>query len=142
MGVKMMRWRPWPPPPATRKYEARLVVRRLAGCDPPPAGEDGVRRLAVEIRWKGPRGPAALMRRVAVRRNFTREERVGEGGVVEWGDEEEFAALCTLSAHRDHAFHPWEVAFSVFNVSCVLFDLVLTDFSLYFRPPPHRRRLS
>ncbi|XP_030531679.1 uncharacterized protein LOC115741824 [Rhodamnia argentea] len=112
MGVKMMRWRPWPPPPATRKYEVRLAVRRLEGCDPAPAGEGA--RLAVEIRWKGPRA-AALMRRVAVRRNFTREERVGEGGVVEWGEEEEFATVCSLSAHKDNAFHPWEVGFTVFN---------------------------
>lgn len=58
----------------------------------------------------------------AVRRNFTREALVGEGGVVEWGggggkgEEEEFAAVCSLSAHRDRAFHPWEVAFTVFNV--------------------------
>ncbi|KAI6673957.1 hypothetical protein NL676_001863 [Syzygium grande] len=128
MGVRMMRWRPWPPPAASRKYEVRLVVRRLEGCDPAAAGAGGAAeghgrgRVAVEIRWKGPRGAgaAALMRRAAVRRNYTREERVGEGGVVEWGGEaeegeEEFAALCSLSAHRDRAFHPWEVAFTVFN---------------------------
>ncbi|GFZ09254.1 hypothetical protein Acr_20g0010620 [Actinidia rufa] len=32
MVVKMMRWRPWPPPPS-KKLEVSLVVRRLEGCD-------------------------------------------------------------------------------------------------------------
>ncbi|OWM82600.1 uncharacterized protein LOC116208321 [Punica granatum] len=108
MVAKMMRWRPWPPLP-TRKYEVRLVVRRLEGCDPLPEG-----RLAVEVRWKGPK--VALMsslRRTAVKRNFTREEGLGGDGFVVW--DEEFESLCALSACKENVFHPWEIAFTVFN---------------------------
>lgn len=55
-----------------------------------------------------------------MKRNFTREVEVEaeahqNGVVVEWA--EEFQTLCTLSAYKDNVFHPWEVAFTVFNVS-------------------------
>ncbi|KAK4759597.1 hypothetical protein SAY87_022728 [Trapa incisa] len=112
MVVKMMRWRPWPPL-AERKYEVRLVVRKLEGCDPAPEGAPRG-KVAVEVRWKGPK--LALMsslRRTPVKRNFTREEEFGGDGVVLW--DEEFESLCTLSAYKDNAFHPWEIAFTVFN---------------------------
>ncbi|XP_057978626.1 uncharacterized protein LOC131165024 [Malania oleifera] len=124
MVVKMMRWRPWPPP-VTKKYEVRLVVRRLEGCDwvrggagkgleeevvaASPSGEG---RLAVEIRWKGPKIALSSLRRT-VRRNFTREEGLGSDGVVQW--DEEFHSVCNLSAYKDNAFLPWEVAFTVFD---------------------------
>lgn len=123
----MMRWRPWPPL-VTKKYEVRLVVRRLEGCDLVRAGaEKGggggeVARLTVEIKWKGPKLALSSLRRTAVKRNYTREvevevegEQRQENGVVEW--DEEFQSLCNLSAYKDNVFHPWEISFSVFNVS-------------------------
>lgn len=118
----MMRWRPWPPL-VSKKYEVKLVVRRLEGCDlVRPSAEKGVSsgevaRLTVEIKWKGPKLALSSLRRTAVKRNFTREVEVEgahqQNGVVEW--EEEFQSLCNLSAYKDNVFHPWEISFAVFN---------------------------
>ncbi|KAK4767287.1 hypothetical protein SAY86_015037 [Trapa natans] len=108
MVVKLMRWPPWPLMPP-RKYEVRLAVRSLERCTSVP-GE----MLAVEVRWKGPKvALISSLRRAPVKRNFTRREEVGRDGVVAW--EEEFESLCTLSAYRENAFHPWEIVFTVFN---------------------------
>uniref|UniRef100_A0A2P2L291 C2 NT-type domain-containing protein n=1 Tax=Rhizophora mucronata TaxID=61149 RepID=A0A2P2L291_RHIMU len=125
MVVKMMRWRPWPPM-VSRKYEVRLVVRRMEGWDlvvrdatsslSSSSAVDGQKseKLTVEIRWKGHKLALNPLRRT-VKRNFTREvEGSSEGnGVVEW--DEEFQSLCSLLAYRDNVFHPWEIAFTVFN---------------------------
>ncbi|KAA8516821.1 hypothetical protein F0562_017069 [Nyssa sinensis] len=114
MVVKMMRWRPWPPL-LSKKFEVRLVVRRLDGYNPvhaEPEKERGVAGLAVEIRWKGPKIALSSFRRT-VKRNFTKEEVVGPNGVVEW--EEEFQSVCNLSGYKDNVFHPWEIAFTVLN---------------------------
>ncbi|KAK9122952.1 hypothetical protein Sjap_012554 [Stephania japonica] len=43
------------------------------------------------------------------------EEEVGSGGVVEWN--EEFQSVCNLSGYKDNAFLPWEITFSVLDVS-------------------------
>lgn len=109
----MMRWRPWPPL-IPRKYEVKLVVRRMEGwgC----AAEEGAegRRVVVEIRWKGPKISLSSLRRT-VKRNFTKEEDVGQDGVVLW--DEEFQSVCNLSAYKDNVFHPWEIAFTVLSGS-------------------------
>ncbi|KAL5806388.1 hypothetical protein ACOSQ4_029121 [Xanthoceras sorbifolium] len=115
MVVKMMRWRPWPPL-VTKKYEVRLVVRRMEGWDLVRDGA-GEERLTVEIRWKGPKLALSTLRRT-VKRNFTREVEVEAGQhnnnvVVLW--DEEFHSLCTLSAYKDNVFHPWEIGFTLFN---------------------------
>ncbi|XP_054782180.1 uncharacterized protein LOC129289430 [Prosopis cineraria] len=119
MVVKMMKWRPWPPL-VSRKYEVTLIVRRLEGCDllrhSLEKGSDGLRKLTVEIRWKGPKLTLSSLRRTAVVRNFTREvgvDVVAPDAVVVW--DEEFRSLCNLSAYKDNVFHPWEIAFTVFN---------------------------
>lgn len=124
----MMRWRPWPPP-AHRKYEVRLTVRSLEGCDLlRDSAEKGNNnnnnetRLSVEIKWKGQKLTLGSLRRSSLR-NITREEVCGKGdnqnGVVYW--DEEFHSLCTLSAYKHNVFHPWEIAFTLFNVSLSLF---------------------
>lgn len=119
----MMRWRPWPPL-VSKKYEVRLVVRRLVGWDleRESADKGGVApRLTVEIKWKGPKLALSSLRRTTVKRNFTREVEVEAdtasqlNGVVQW--DEDFQSVCTLSAYKDNVFHPWEIAFTVFNVS-------------------------
>ncbi|GKV29722.1 hypothetical protein SLEP1_g38625 [Rubroshorea leprosula] len=108
MVVKMMRWRPWPPL-VSRKYEVRLVVRRLEGCDLAEKWE----RLAVEIRWKGPKAALSSLRRT-VKKNCTKEVNgVGENGIIEWN--EEFLNHCTLTAYKDNVFHPWEITFTLSN---------------------------
>lgn len=142
--MKMMRWRPWPPL-VTKKYEVKLVVGRMEGWDlvRGEAAEESD-RLTVEIRWKGPKVALSTLRRTPVKRNFTREvEVVGVGvgvgrqnddvavvvddedhnirsnGVVLW--DEEFQSICTFSAYKENVFHPWEIAFTVFNVSLFCF---------------------
>ena len=125
-----MRWRPWPPL-VLRKYEVRLIVRRLEGCDllrdcggEPP-------RLTVEIRWKGPKLTLGSLRRTPLARNFTREADVAAATVAQW--DEEFQSLCNLNAYKDNAFHPWEIAFTVFNVSLSLsLSLCFILFTLSF----------
>lgn len=124
-----MKWRPWPPL-VSRKYEVTLIVRRLEGYDLvqecPEKGPSGIGNLTVEIRWKGPKLTLSSLRRTAVARNFTREvgvDAVTENGVVEW--DEEFHSLCNLSAYKDNVFHPWEIAFTVFNVSLFFSPYIL-----------------
>lgn len=112
-----MRWRPWPLS-GPRKYEVRLVVRRMEGWDlVPECGEKEKRsdKLTVEVRWKGPKFALRSLRRT-VKRNFTKEVEFfgGKNGVVEW--DEEFQSVCTLSPQKENVFHPWEIAFTVFNV--------------------------
>ncbi|WOK99487.1 hypothetical protein Cni_G08199 [Canna indica] len=112
MVSRMMRWRPWPPL-LSKKFRVRLVVKRVEGVG---AGEDSApaagRKVVAEVRWKGPKVALSSLRRT-VKRHRTREEEVGDRDVVEWN--EEFEIVCTLTAHREAAFHPWEVAFNVFN---------------------------
>ncbi|KAA0043796.1 F26K24.5 protein [Cucumis melo var. makuwa] len=112
MVVKMMKWRPWPPL-VSRKYEVRLVVKRLEGLDPPKDGK-GVDKLTVEVKWKGPKMALSPLRRTAVKRNYTKEaDGLDQNGVTLW--DEEFLSVCTLSAYKENVFHPWEIVFSAFN---------------------------
>lgn len=120
MVVKMMRWPPWPPL-VTRKYDVKVVVRRLEGfnsvrdgSDPPSIGGG----LTVEIRWRGPKAVSLMSSlRRTVKRNLTKEVVVDEenDGVFAW--EEEFQSVCNLSAYyKDtNSFHPWEIGLTVFN---------------------------
>ncbi|KAH0971800.1 hypothetical protein GBA52_023956 [Prunus armeniaca] len=122
MVVKMMRWRPWPPL-TTKKYEVRLVVRRLEGWDLVREAAGGADPLekedkwTAEIMWKGSKvkvGALSSLRRAIVKRNFTREvEASSENGVIQW--DEEFHSVCSFSAYKDNVFHPWEIVFTVFN---------------------------
>ncbi|WVZ59958.1 hypothetical protein U9M48_010039 [Paspalum notatum var. saurae] len=109
MVARMMRW---PRPPAARKFQVRLVVRRAEGL-PPPAAAETPRAVAAEVRWKGPRASAlGSLRRAAVRRSRTREV----AAVAAW--DEEFESVVTLAAASQRegaAFQPWELAFCVFS---------------------------
>ncbi|KAE8666112.1 pentatricopeptide repeat-containing family protein [Hibiscus syriacus] len=81
MVVKMMRWRPWPPL-VSKKYEVKLVVRRLEGWDLVGEGWEKLEKVKVEVLWKGPKASLSSFRRT-VKRNFTKEvDGVGENGVV------------------------------------------------------------
>nr|DAD28997.1 TPA_asm: hypothetical protein HUJ06_030465 [Nelumbo nucifera] len=88
MVVKMMKWRPWPPL-LSKKFEVKLVLRRMEGFqvgtdEGEKSGE--TRRLMVEIRWKGPKVALSSLRRT-LKRNFTKEEEAKSDGVVEWNEE-------------------------------------------------------
>lgn len=91
-----------------KKFEVRLTVRRIEGL------EERIRALVAEVRWKGPKLALGALRRPTVKRNCTREEEV-TGSVVEWN--EEFESVCSLTFHKENAFHPWEIEIRVFNVS-------------------------
>ncbi|XP_039130779.1 LOW QUALITY PROTEIN: uncharacterized protein LOC120267141 [Dioscorea cayenensis subsp. rotundata] len=108
MAARMMRWRPWPPPAAGRKVEVRLMVRRVERV-PVMEEED---RVTAEVRWKGGKGGLGALRR-GTKRNWTRGEGVGDDGVVVL--DEEFRSVCSLSAHKENVFQPWEIGFTVFR---------------------------
>lgn len=116
MVVRMKKWWPWPPP-VSKKFIVRLIVRRLQGCDLlPDAAREGS-RLVVEIRWKGSKMTLGSLRRNSVARNSTKEAVVdgATATVVDW--DEEFETSCNLNSHKDNFFKPWEIAFTLFNVS-------------------------
>ncbi|BAT86404.1 uncharacterized protein HKW66_Vig0059300 [Vigna angularis] len=116
MVVRMKKWWPWPPP-VSKKFIVRLIVRRLQGCDLlPDAAREGS-RLVVEIRWKGSKMTLGSLRRNSVARNSTKEAVVdgATATVVDW--DEEFETSCNLNGHKDNFFKPWEIAFTLFNVS-------------------------
>ncbi|VFQ79688.1 unnamed protein product [Cuscuta campestris] len=122
MGVKMIRWRPWPPL-ASKRFEVKLVVRKLESpgeADLVQEGTGGCGGASVEIRWKGPPRIALSSFGKTVKRNCTREERFknGQDGAVfvEW--DEEFQSECSLSSSRDNLFHPWEISFTVLLNRC------------------------
>lgn len=130
-----MRWRPWPPL-VTKKYDVRLVVRRLEGCcnDLVREGSGELGKLTVEIKWKGPKMALSSLRRPAVKRNFTREVDASlvQNGVVDW--DEEFQSVCSFSAYKDNVFHPWEITFTVLNVSfCFFFWVLWGGFKIWLK---------
>ena len=113
MVVKMMKWRPR----QSKKLEARITVHRL---------ESGVKRddcagYSVEIKWKGAKGISLSSLRKSVRRNFTKEVLLNQHGIVPW--DEQFRCFCAFSANKDGLFHPWEVSFTLFNVSLLSLPL-------------------
>ncbi|KAK6933619.1 NT-type C2 domain [Dillenia turbinata] len=115
MVVKMMKWRAWPPwPTIVKKYEVKIIIRRLEGLSLVLDKEniEGFPKLMVEIRWKGQKLGLSSLRR-SVKINTTKEESMGDDGVVEWN--EEFHSVCNLSAHKENSFHPWEIGFAVFQ---------------------------
>ncbi|RDX76863.1 hypothetical protein CR513_43101, partial [Mucuna pruriens] len=116
MVVKMMKWRPWPPL-VSKKYQVRLIVRTLRGCDLLRDAAHQPSRLVIEIRWKGPKLALGSLRRNPVARNFTREADIdfdhGGAVVVRW--DEEFHTFCCLNGNKDNVFHPWEIAFTLSN---------------------------
>ncbi|CAH1441834.1 unnamed protein product [Lactuca virosa] len=112
MVVKMMKWRPWPPL-LSRKFEVKLVVKKMEGanCDPLHSDLEKDNRRVVEIKWKGPKITLGSFRRTA-KRDFTREgEIVDPNGVVFW--DQEFNSVCTLSGYKENDFLPWEIGFTV-----------------------------
>ncbi|CAO2820217.1 unnamed protein product [Amaranthus hypochondriacus] len=134
MVVKMMKWRPWPLPMLTKKYEVKVVVGKLEGwCssfdqmrvglgDNHQVEDHELKKLMVEIRWKGPpnNNKVPLMRRRSVKRDLTKEykrEDNQNGDVFEWNDE--FHNVCCFSSCKDNcnSFLPWEIDFSLLDGS-------------------------
>lgn len=112
----------------SKKFEAKILVRclkglqKIEGDDDKGKGvglHDGFSKLTVEIKWKGSRANGfRSFRKKSVKKDGTREERLGENGVVWW--DEEFNRVCGFCGSKDKGegwFHPWEVSFLVFNGS-------------------------
>ncbi|KAL4560655.1 hypothetical protein LXL04_032808 [Taraxacum kok-saghyz] len=113
MVVKMMKWRPWPPL-LSRKFEVKLVVKKMEGAnsDPVHADPEKDNHRVVEIKWKGPKITLGSFRRTA-KSDFTRVgEVVDPDGVVLW--DQEFRSVCTFSGYKENDFLPWEIGFTVF----------------------------
>ncbi|KAL3323880.1 hypothetical protein AABB24_038183 [Solanum stoloniferum] len=113
MVVKMMKWRPWPEL-TSKKFEAKITVNCVKGLN----FSQDFQRLVVEIKWKGSKGNSltlSSLKRKSVKKSFTREECLKDDGIVYWN--EEFQSLCNFSVSKEIAFHPWEVSFTVFNVT-------------------------
>ncbi|XP_042425481.1 uncharacterized protein LOC122012886 isoform X2 [Zingiber officinale] len=123
MVGRMMRWRSRPPLP--NKFKVRLQVKRVEGvrAEKEP---DVERKVIAEVRWKGPKVTLSSLRRT-VKKNRTREEEVGDGGVVEWN--EEFESVCTLTPNKENAFYPWEVAINVLNVALNILEFRVSKYS-------------
>lgn len=123
MVVKLMKWMPWPPLLLSKKFEAKITVNCIKGFNFLSEKHVGVQdfdRLRVGIKWKGSTKGISLnlssFTRKSVKKNFTKEECLKEDeGIVEWN--EEFLSVCNFSGYKDGVFHPWEVVFTVFNVS-------------------------
>ena len=117
----MMRWPPWPPL-CSRKFEAVVIVHKLEGTTSLVKPDEEVRSLVVEIKWKGQKGVSLRSLRRSMKRNFTRVVGLGGEGVVEWN--QEFRNVCTLTGFKDNMFYPWEVMFTVSNVSLYKFMII------------------
>ncbi|KAL7584200.1 uncharacterized protein LOC111908101 [Lactuca sativa] len=116
MGVRMMKWSPWPPI-SSRKFEAKILVRCLQGLPEKTTSGDprDFSRLGVEVNWKGSTTSSNRLnfKRSSAKRNLTKEESLNDDGVVKWN--EEFVTVCDLVEFRDGNFQQWEVAFRVFD---------------------------
>lgn len=124
----MMKWPPWPPI-STKKFEVVIVVGRLEGLD--KTQFEGERRALVEVKWKGQKGNSLWFLRRSVKRNFTKEGGIRDDGVVEL--QEEFRSFCSFSGYNEGMFYPWELSFTVFNVSLSAFQFILFLFWLLSR---------
>nr|XP_043611070.1 uncharacterized protein LOC122582712 [Erigeron canadensis] len=114
MVVKMMKWRPWPPI-FSRKFEVKLVLKKIESGN---GDENGVvlwDHGVVEIKWKGPKITLGSLRRT-VKRDFTKEGKFeDQNGAVFW--DQEFHSVCTFSGYKDNEFLPWEIGFTLMNGS-------------------------
>lgn len=130
MVVRLIRWPSWPPL-SSKKFEAIINILRLEGLSFGQSEGENV-LLGCEIKWKGPKGIAlGSLRRRSVKRNLTTKMGVGDGGVVEWN--EGFHGVCSFSGSKEGVFSPWEVLFTVFNVSFSSLLIILLSFYFFYR---------
>ena len=127
MVVKLIRWPSWPPF-HSKKFEVIIVIRRLEGLR--LAQSEGENMLGCEIKWKGQKGIALGSLRRSVKKKLTKNVGVGDDGVVEWN--EGFQSVCSFSYYKEAVFNPWEVSFTVFNVSFSSLIVILPSFFLDF----------
>ncbi|KAG6601238.1 hypothetical protein SDJN03_06471, partial [Cucurbita argyrosperma subsp. sororia] len=110
MVVKLVRWPSWPPF-SSRKYEAKINLRRLAGLTNVSVKEAS--GLVVEIKWKGQKIMGVSSWRRSVKRNYTEKGNVcEEGGLsVDWN--EEFKSSCSFLGSKEDLIPPWKLSFTI-----------------------------
>lgn len=111
MVVKMMKWLPWPPPVAPRKFQVYLTVQALEGLLPPPCAPDqALEGLLVDVKWKGPKG--TFFPRRSLKRFRTAEKPVSQNGIVSWEEKSDYECVFT-QAKNNSRFQSWDVHFVV-----------------------------
>ncbi|CAO2833056.1 unnamed protein product [Amaranthus hypochondriacus] len=125
MVVNMIKWRPRPPI-LSKKFEVKFVVHSIKGlrhvdCDDENNNGfdfDKLCKFKVEIKWKGSKTNGfRSLKKKGVKKNSTREEGLGQNGVVLW--DEEFRQVCEFCGSKEkmtmeEVYSPWEVSFIVF----------------------------
>ncbi|XP_021773461.1 uncharacterized protein LOC110737407 [Chenopodium quinoa] len=118
MVVNMIKWRPWLPPLQSRKFEVKIVVGSIKGLNliQEEKDDDENYKFRVEIKWKNPKSNGfKSLKNKGVKKLISREERLGQNGVVQW--DEEFTRVCQFCGSKDKiegVFHPCEVSLVVF----------------------------
>ncbi|CAJ2638543.1 unnamed protein product [Trifolium pratense] len=103
MVVKTMKPRPWPPP-ISIKYEVKLPLVKTHS----PFKLDGkVINLPLVLSVVTPLSEISPVKVILA--VLTKDEN----DVVLW--DREFHSFVNVSANKDNSFHPWEIAFTVFN---------------------------
>lgn len=132
MVVKLVRWPSWPPF-SSRKYEAKINLRRLEGLTNVSVKEAS--GLVVEIKWKGQKIMGVSSWRRSVKRNYTEKGNVcEEGGLsVDWN--EEFKSSCSFLGSKEDLIPPWKLSFTILqkvsNTSSFLLSLSFPFLLLY-----------
>lgn len=109
----------WPQSPpfgyASSNYEAFTVIQRIEGFNIKQSDDEANQRFVVEIKWKGQFSFFGLRRKILMI-NLTEEgDEVGDG-VVQWNNQ---------GFHYSGHLFPWELHFTIFNVSLFFFSLSL-----------------
>ncbi|KAA8525470.1 hypothetical protein F0562_007325 [Nyssa sinensis] len=117
MVTKMMKWSPWPPAAATRKFQVKAKPWKLEGFDI-NYEEDGEKDkvMAIEMKWKGGTKPGLVPfhRTLKHRKDISSEKIVKKGESIEWDDDDDggFENVCSFSIiSKDNTFGPWVVSF-------------------------------
>ncbi|CAM8889088.1 unnamed protein product [Rhodiola kirilowii] len=101
MVVKMIKWRPV----ASRKFEARVLVKKLEGL----GDSDEMGLVTAEVKWKRSKmmGLGSLR---GVKRSQTSGGVFDGDGVLQWN--EEFKNFCSF---KENGLHSWEVVITILN---------------------------
>jgi hypothetical protein len=115
-----------------KNYHVSLMVKKVTGCE--NLLRQSFSRLMVQIKWKGSKSTTLVsFRRGFDAMNFTKDAVIyydvfEQGFIVNF--DEEFQKLCNLNCYNkdDNVFHPWEIAFNLFNVCHFLFPFLMHFF--------------
>ncbi|KAK9279938.1 hypothetical protein L1049_013622 [Liquidambar formosana] len=115
----MMKWSPWPPVVATKKFLVKVKPLKLEGLKETVGKEEtGSKKekvTAIEMRWKGPKPGLVPFHLSSKRqRNFSSERFVRRGESIKWDGDDEFESVCSFSiVPKDDSFDRWDASFRV-----------------------------